>query len=428
MSRPAGGRRRRSYPVAVLALAGQQVVAADLPAGVPAALVMNTHITGLAVARSLGRAGVPVLGLDKERGGAGQHSRHLAGLGLVPGPQEGGGAALAEHLAALGPAFADRPVLFPTNDDWVLALARHRDRLEPHYRFPFAPYDVVRRALAKSALYRACETLGVAAPRTWYLDATPAGVVAGQVPYPCVLKPDDSRGFYDAFAAKVFVVRDAGEFLARVDEAAAYGLTLVAQKWVDTEPGGFWSVASYLSADGTARGVFTGRKLEQWPPDFGTSCLADARWDPAIAAAGVAVLRELGFWGISEIEFVQDAATGRHLLLDVNTRAWKWIGLPVAAGVDLPLLAHRDATGQPLDAGPQRDGVRWTFLRDYLQLVRARAATVPHEQVAKDEWVALLAGRSVGLVDAVHDPDDPEPAYDLLWEQLVGGPGYSCAC
>ena len=412
----------------MLALAGQQVVAEQLPADRPAALVMNTHITGLAVARSLGRAGVPVLGLDKERGGLGQHSRHLSGLGLVPGPEVDDGAALADHLEALGPSVATRPVLFPTNDDWVLALARHRERLEPHYRYPFARYDVVQRALSKTALYRACETLGVACPRSWYLDDATPEQVAGQVPYPCVLKPDDSRGFYDAFRAKVFVVRSPAELLARCAQAADHGLTLVAQEWVETAPGGFWSVASYLSPDGTPRGVFTGRKLEQWPADFGTSCLADARWDEGVAKAGVAVLQELGYSGISEIEFVQDAATGRHLLLDVNTRAWKWIGLPIAAGVDLPLLAYSDAVGEPFDAGQQVDGTRWTFLRDYVQLVRARAATVPEEQVTKDEWVALLAGRPTTVVDGVHDPDDPEPSYDVLWEQLSAGSGYSCAC
>lgn len=413
----------------MLALAGQQVLAADLPASPPAALVMNTHITGLAVTRSLGRAGVPVLGLDDERGGLGQHSRHLTGLGLVPGPDVDGGAALADHLEQLGPSFADRPVLMPTNDDWVLALARHRDRLEPHYRFPFAEQAVVERALSKTALYRACEARGVPIPRSWYLDgdATPEQVAA-QVPYPCVLKPDDSRGFYRAFRAKVFVVDGPESFVARCAEAATYGLRLVAQQWVATEPGGFWSVASYLSPDGRPRGVFTGRKLEQWPPDFGTSCLADARWDPTIAAAGVAVLQELGYHGISEIEFVQDSSTGELLLLDVNTRAWKWVGLPIAAGVDLPLLAYRDAVGEAFDSGPQRDGVRWTFLRDYLPLVRAGAASVPHEQVTKDEWTALLAGRSSELVDAVHDPDDPEPAYDVLWEGLTGGLGYRCAC
>jgi predicted ATP-grasp superfamily ATP-dependent carboligase len=346
----------------------------------------------------------------------------------VPGPTVDDGRALADHLVALGPSFAERPVLVPTNDDWVLALARHRERLEQHYRSSSSAFDVVQRALSKTSLYRACESLGVAVPRTWYLDEQSPEQVAADVPYPCVLKPDDSRGFWTAFGAKVFVVQDAQAFVQRCAEAAAVGLTLVAQEWVETRPGGFWSVASYLSPDGTARGVFTGRKLEQWPPDFGTSCLADAQWDPSIAEAGVRVLRELGYSGISEIEFVEDAASGRRLLLDVNTRAWKWIGLPVAAGVDLPLLAYRDAVGEPVDSGPQRDGVRWAFLRDYVQLVQARAATVPEEQVTKAEWTALLAGRPSDLVDAVHDPDDPEPAYDVLWSALSGGQGYRCAC
>lgn len=413
----------------MLALAGQQVFARSLPDSPPAALVMNTHITALAVIRSLGRAGVPVLGLDDERAGLGQHSRYLTGMGLVPSPTLDDGRALADHLEQLGPSFADRPVLMPTNDDWVLALARHRDRLEPFYRYPFAPYEVVTRALSKSALYRACEALGVAIPQTWYLDGeATVAEVAAQVDYPCVLKPDDSRGFYLAFRAKVFVVADPAEFLARCAEATAYGLNLVAQRWVQTEPGGFWSVASYLSKDGTVRGVFTGRKLEQWPLGFGTSCLADARWDPTIAAAGVQVLRELGYYGISEIEFVQDQASGALLLLDVNTRAWKWVGLPIAAGVDLPLLAYRDAIGTPLDSAAQRDGVRWTFLRDYLPLLRAGGATVPEEQVTKAEWTALLAGQPSDLVDAVHDPDDPEPAYDVLWQGLTDGLGYRCAC
>ena len=412
----------------MLALAGQQVLAEGLPPATPAALVMNTHITALAVTRSLGRAGVPVVGLDDERGGLGQHSRHLAGLGLVPGPTLDNGAALAAHLEALGPSFTDRPVLMPTNDDWVLALARHRDRLEPHYRYPFAAHDVVQRALSKTSLYRACEALGVAVPQTWYLQDADPQDVAAQVDYPCVLKPDDSRGFYAAFGVKVFLVDTPAAFVQRCAEAAAYGLTLVAQRWVGTDPGGFWSVASYLSADGTSRGVFTGRKLEQWPPDFGTCCLADARWDPVIAQAGVRVLQELGYHGISEIEFVRDATTGRLLLLDVNTRAWKWVGLPVAAGVDLPLLAYRDAVGQPYDSGPQRDGTRWTFLRDYLPLVRSGAATVPEAQITRAEWIALLAATPSALVDAVHDPDDPEPAYDVLWDGLTGGLGYRCAC
>jgi D-aspartate ligase len=400
---------------------------------------MNSHITGLAVARSLGRAGVPVVGLDDEPGGLGQHSRHLTALLHCPSPTDDGGRALAGFLERLADAFPVPPVLFPTNDDWVLALAERRDRLEPAYRFPFAGAGVLAATLAKTDLYRAAEREGVAVPRSWYLDGVPlAGLpgsalldeVAGQLPYPCVLKPDDSRGFYRAYRAKVLMVDGPDALSRQVAETAAMGLRMVAQEIVSPPPGGFSSVCSYLDPAGRARGVFVGRKLEQYPSGFGTSCLADARYDAKLADAGVRVLGSLGYHGISEVEFVWDEGRRRHLLLDVNPRPWKWIGLPIAAGVDLPLLAYRDTVGEPFDAPQQRDGMRWVFLRDYLRLARERAGTVPEEQVTKQEWLDLVRGRlpAAGrLVDAVFDPDDPEPFYDVLHGELAGI-AYACAC
>ncbi|ACO47949.1 carboxylate--amine ligase [Deinococcus deserti] len=408
--------------------------------GLPAAITFNTHITALAIARSLGRQGIPVLGLDREGGGLGQRSRHLSALALCPDVADGG-REFTDFLLDLGPHFAQKPVLFPTNDDWVFATSRHKTELERFYHVPFSGQDVIDTALNKTSLYRAAEKLGIPIPQSWYLDGVPVAdlaagpheqvrQVAAQVPYPVILKPDESRAFYEAFRAKVFVVQTPSEFEARVQEAAQQGLRLVAQRIVRTRPGGFYSVCSYLDAQSRPRGVFVGRKLEQYPPDFGTSCLADARFVPEIAERGVRVLQALGFHGISEIEFVQDPDTGEHLLLDVNTRSWKWIGLPIASGIDLPSLAYRDAIGEAFDAPQQRDGVRWTFLRDYVKLVRERAGVMPQEHVTKDEWLSLIRGEIPAggtLVDGILDPDDPEPFYEVLKGELFGF-RYTCAC
>ena len=114
----------------------------------------------------------------------------------------------------------------------------------------------------------------------------------------------------------------------------------------------------------------------------------------------------------------------------MNTRSWKWIGLPIASGVDLPLLAYRDATGAPFDAPQQRDGVRWTFLRDYVKLLRSRANVMPEEMVTREEWLGLIRGEvpAAGtLVDGILDADDPEPFYDVLQGELFGFL-YTCAC
>jgi len=104
--------------------------------------------------------------------------------------------------------------------------------------------------------------------------------------------------------------------------------------------------------------------------------------------------------------------------------------LPIASGVDLPLLAYCDATGAPFDAPQQRDGVRWTFLRDYVKLLRSRANVMPEEMVTREEWLGLIRGEvpAAGtLVDGILDADDPEPFYDVLQGELFGFP-YTCAC
>ncbi|WP_407543621.1 carboxylate--amine ligase (plasmid) [Deinococcus radiomollis] len=406
----------------------------------PAAITFNTHVTALAIARSLGKAGVPILGLDRETGGLGQRSRHLTALALCPDVQDGG-RAFVDFLLEIGSHFQQRPVLFPTNDDWVFAVARHKEELEPYYRVPFSGQAVIDTALNKTALYQVAERMGIAIPESWYMDTLSiedlasgshpeVAALAARVPYPVILKPDESRAFYEAFQAKVFVVQDEAAFVERVQAAAQRGLRLVAQRIIHTPPGGFYSVCSYLDARSTPLGVFVGRKLEQFPPDFGTSCLADARFVPEIAERGVQVLQALGFHGISEIEFVQDPVSGEQLLLDVNTRSWKWIGLPIASGVDLPLLAYRDAIGEPFSAPRQLDGVRWTFLRDYVKLLRSRGNVMPEEMVSREEWLGLIRGEvpAAGtLVDGILDADDPEPFYDVLQGELFGFL-YTCAC
>ena len=69
-------------PRELIAAVRQKINSSEMPA----ALVFNCHITGLAVARSLGRRGVPIVGLDREESGYGLHSRYTTVAGRCPYP------------------------------------------------------------------------------------------------------------------------------------------------------------------------------------------------------------------------------------------------------------------------------------------------------------------------------------------------------
>ncbi|GAC1564922.1 MAG: hypothetical protein NVS2B7_39020 [Herpetosiphon sp.] len=394
------------------------------PTGRPAAVTFNSHITGLAVARSLGRRGVPVIALDRDPGGYALQSRYVTVAGLCPNvlADESG---FISFLIEIGRTLEQRALLFPTNDEWVLAVNRHREALEPFFIFPFSGPQVVEPVLDKARLYRRASELGIPIPKTWYLTADNVEQVAAQLPYPCIVKPVEQRSFYDVFGDKAWRITSPQDFHAAVDRAA--GHPLVAQEIVGQGLADFYSVCSYVGADSKAHGVFVGRKLEQYPPAFGTGCLVAAEEVQAIAERGVQILQAFGYQGISEIEFIYDARDGEHKLLDVNTRVWKWIGLPVAAGVDLPWLAYADTTGTPDHATPRYDGLVWTYLRDYLALRLEGQGQDSAHYLPASAWSALFAGRQDHVVDAVVDPDDPEPAARMM-EQLLNATRYFCAC
>lgn len=394
------------------------------PHGRPAAVVFNSHITGLAVARSLGRRGVSVIALDRDPKGYALASKYATVTALCPNVLEDEDGFI-EYLIDLGQVL-DRPgVLYPTNDEWVLAVNRHRVQLEPYFRIPFSGPEIVEPVLDKARLYRTAAELAIPIPRTWDLTREDPAQVAGQLPYPCIVKPTEQRSFYDVFGDKAWRVETPEEFHAALEHAAGHGL--VAQEIVGQGLTDFYSVCSYIGGDGEAHGVFVGRKLEQYPPDFGTGCLVSAEGPAAIAERGVQILKAFGYRGISEVEFIYDARDGEHKLLDVNTRVWKWIGLPIAAGVDLPWLAYADVAGDPEVATPAREGLIWTYAKDYIALRLAGRGKETAAWLPEAAWAALFAGDAGQVVDAVIDPDDPAPAARMM-TNLFNPTPYFCAC
>ena len=134
----------------------------------------------------------------------------------------------------------------------------------------------------------------------------------------------------------------------------------------DLIPGGddeLYTLGAYLSESLEPLGLFCGRKLIQTPPGIGTARLAEAVWVDEVVDAGLHLLRALGCNGLSQVEFKRDPRDGKFKLMEVNPRLWQWHSLARASGVDLPLIAYRDLTGEPVEAVRMNGGRRkWAIL------------------------------------------------------------------
>ena len=139
------------------------------------------------------------------------------------------------------------------------------------------------------------------------------------------------------------------------------------------------------------------------------------------------MLEACGYHGISETEFVYDADREEFLPLDIDTRPWKWIGLPVAAGLNLPLAAYASVTGLRYEPDPVTDP-RWVYFRDYLE---PRATTEEfRDRLDRGTREALLSGAFEDrddLTTGVYQPSDPAPAAKLL-ATASADREYHCAC
>ncbi|MRX72103.1 carboxylate--amine ligase [Bacillus lacus] len=398
----------------------------EFPSDIPPAIVFNAHITGLAIARSLGKEGIPVIALDRDGRAVGLQSKYVGAGILCPNPltdEEG----FISLLLEIGKRLPLKGVLFPCNDEWVLTVSRHREKLQQYYHFPFADYDIVEPLLNKHKLYKKAEELGIPHPKTWYPGEWESPeALSKAVPYPCIIKPVEQRSFYEAFQKKAILIENPQEFQRALSEVSGHGT--VVQEIVGSSLSDFYSLCTYVDPDGEVKGYFTGRKLEQYPQNFGTGCLVESSPIDEFVPAGTEILQTAGYYGISETEFVYDSRDQTYKLLDVNTRVWKWIGLPVFAGVNLPLLAYSAAAGRSIEKmEAERDYAKWVYVQDYLQLKQEKG-TSGYGHLTDEELLSVVTGQlpSENLADAVIDADDPLPSVRQVKNQYQNG--YICPC
>jgi len=400
--------------------AGAPRAAKPAPAG---ALVLGADYRALGVVRSLGRRGVPVWVIRDGDDALAARSRYARRR--LDWPRSGANAQLA-FLLGLADTGAGGFALIPSGDETAAFVARHHDALSARYAVTVPPWATMRFAYDKRLTYPLARGLGLdvpwtAAPRD---RADLADLAAREIRYPVVIKPAFKETFNRLTAAKAWRVDDRAALLRRYDEASALVApeTIMVQELI---PGGGEAQFSYaaLCADGEPLAALTARRTRQYPADFGrASTYVETVDRPQIEAPARALLRELGWTGLVEVEFKRDPRDGRHKLLDVNPRVWGWHTLCGRAGVDFPSLMWRAACGEPVPPVTARPGVRWVRTTTDLPVV---AREVLARRMSVRAYARSLRGPREGAIFA---RDDVRPAVSevpqlvsILARRLAGG-------
>lgn len=352
--------------------------------------------------------GVGIESPDETLAGA---SRAAAATHPVPGPGEG----IERFVEAVNAAIAagGYELVFGAGDDSLLALSAHRERIDA--LVPHAPHEQVLRAVDKLTLTEVASGCGIAVPRTLAIEATPPSGVS----YPALVKPRlqtpsgeqagsgrlgagiaESPGGAAALTASI---REAGG--APLVQELIEGRLLAAAVVVDHE--GRIAARSLQLASGT------------WPPGAGISVRAiTLEADRELEARVAALCRELGWFGLAQVQFIAPSDGSEPRLIDFNGRFYGSIALAVGAGANLPAAWAALATGRPLPAERDaRPGVRYQRLVGDLRRLRRG-----HSALRSLASALTVAPRAVhGLWRAT----DPRPALRLATGRARSSPGGS---
>jgi predicted ATP-grasp superfamily ATP-dependent carboligase len=261
----------------------------------------------------------------------------------------------------------------------------------------------MRRALDKAEQHRAAARIGFPVPRTVAVhDESDLAAAARELRFPLVLKPEDATGFRRQFRRQVLEARNPDQLRARWESAARYRPSI--SEVIPGDDSTLWTLGSYRDPQGRPLASFTGRKLRQWPPSFGTARAAEAHWDADLARRCHELLDSMEFHGISQVEVKRDARDGRDYLIEVNPRSWLWVGLATSCGINIPETCHLDAIGQARRPVAGHGGNRrWTLLFKHL------AASA--REIQRGEWSAGAFLRTLRppVIDGVIDPRDMRP-------------------
>jgi D-aspartate ligase len=382
----------------------------DEPGG-PAAIVIGLDcITGLQSARILAARGVPVIGIAADPGHFASRTNSCRQVYY----NDTSGTALVQRLQALGPHFSQKAILFPCTDAAVLTLSRHRSDLQAWYRLRLAAPDVVEMLMDKTRFTLFAQKAGLPIPQVCLLHSRQdAEAAAATLTFPCILKPPlKSPAWEQNSRAKVYKVKSPEELLALYDRCHGWADVLMAQEWIEGSDANLYSCNCYFNEQSEPLVTFVARKLRQWPPEAGTSCLGEEVRDDTVLDETLRLFRRVDYQGLGYLEMKRDERNGRYYIIEPNIgRPTGRSAIAEAGGVELLYTMYCDLAGRPLPANRQQQyrGVKWIYGRRDLQSAfyywrRGRLSLV-------DWW---RSWRGLGS-DAVWSSRDQAPFWADLW-------------
>jgi len=309
------------------------------------AVVLGLCPNGLGAIRSLGRNGIPVIGVDYKLGGPGFYSKY-AKTELCPNPylypEQ-----MCQFLMNIGNKLDEKGVLFPTSDEFVLFISRYRHELQNRFSFALPSDELVEALLNKRWQYVKAEETKTPYPQTFYPESMDDLYdIKDKIEYPSIIKPCYTHFWKDkGFDVKGFKINNKYELEAKLEYIFSLKVEVIVQSIIPGPVTNLFEVCTYMDKRSNPLCVFIKRKLRQYPGNMGLGSLMESIRDDGLANVALKLFASIAYHGIGEIEFKKDPRDNQFKMIEINSRLSLQNDLAAYCGINLPLIQYRDLNG-----------------------------------------------------------------------------------
>jgi len=305
------------------------------------------HHGALAVARSLGRAGVPVYAVVEDAYTPLAMTRYLRKAFVwdsCPNDPQG----FVKAMSEIGRFIARPTIVIPMDDLSAVFVAANAASLAPWFIVPTIPPDLPHRLANKACLHALCAEIGIPSARTIFphsLDDVRA--FAAETKFPVLVKGAEQWApLKDMSSTRLIQTSDQ---LARFCENCNYETSqpLIVQEYI---PGDDWISHGYYNSENNVSVTFTGRKLRSYPSDTGSTALGLSIANEELCLASEKLLHAVGYSGIIDMDWRRDERDGQYKIVDCNPRVGQNFRMfESTAGIDVVRAQHLDLSGRRIE-------------------------------------------------------------------------------
>lgn len=372
---------------------------------------------GHAIARSLGRLGVPVYGVHADRRSPAARSRYWREnffWDITKASPE----ASVGWLLDLGRKISPRPILIPTDDKSCVFVADHAESLQEGFLFPHQPPGLTRLLSSKQTMYYLCKKHGIPAAETSFpRSRADVEEFIKNATFPVMLKGIDTLALRERTGVKMVVVEDGDTLLKLYEEMETPDApNLMVQEYL---PGGSQTVCmfdGYFNDDSHCLFGLTAKMIRQYPAYTGLTSLGICLTNDIVAKQTRDFMKAVGYRGALDIGYKYDVRTGQYKAIDVNPRIGRTFRLLVDdTGMDVARALYLDLTGQPVVTGTPREGRKWVV--ENFDLLSS-PTYCRDSKLSLWQWIGSYRGIEEGSWFA---RDDLSPFFMMGWSSFQWG-------